>query len=181
VNQLASTSADTVRSEIRVELETTRTSFHELLSSISAEDWSRRSGNLAWTVGEVMYHMTLALRLLPSDVRLIRSLAWAPKLPAFLFDWLIAALTRLGARRQTRFTVAEEYEAAHATVLQLLETIQEDEWGRGMDYPAWDPLLSGYVTLERLFRYPAVHFESHAEQVRSGLKSASAGGRAHGV
>jgi hypothetical protein len=40
--------------------------------------------------------------------------------------------------------------------------------------PDWDALLSGRVTrvmIERLFHYPAIHFKSHAEQIRQGLEN----------
>jgi hypothetical protein len=158
-----------IRDEIRAELEATRAAFHALLESLSDEDWARGSGNPAWTVGEVMYHMTLAPRFLPEDVRLIRRLGWAPKLPGGLFNALMALLTRLGARNRTSQDVAEQYDAAHERMLAVLETIRDEEWSKGMDYPDWDPLLSGHVTLERLFHYPALHFQAHAVEVRQGL------------
>jgi hypothetical protein len=162
-----------IRDEIRAELEATRTAFHTLLESLSDEEWGQLSGNPAWTVGEVMYHMTLAPRFLPEDVRLIRRLGWAPKLPGGLFNALMALLTRLGARNCTPQDVAERYDAAHARMLGVLQTIRDDEWSKGMDYPDWDPLLSGYVTLERLFHYPALHFQAHAEEVRQRLAHAT--------
>jgi hypothetical protein len=63
---------------------------------------------------------------------------------------------------------------AHANALAALETIRDGEWGLGREYPDWDPMLSGYVTLERLFRYLKLHFEVHQEQVRQGLAGAAA-------
>jgi len=170
-----------IRDGVRAELEATRTAYHALLGSISVADWRKTSGNPAWTIGEVLFHMTLALRLLPSDVRLIRGSGWAPKLPASLFNWLNVAFTRWGARKLTQETVAEKYDEAHDKVLCVLETILDDEWEKGAEYPSWDPLLSGHVTLERLFHYPAIHFQSHAQQVRSGLVRDSAGEEERGV
>ena len=152
---------------MRAELEATRAAFHKLLLSIPEDDWHKPSSNPAWTVGELMYHMTVALRMLPEDVRLIRWLGWTPKLPASLFNWLNERFTRRGARNLTLKSIAEKYDSAHADVLTLMETIRDDEWDQGMDYPDWDPLLSGHVTIERLFHYPALHFESHAEQIQS--------------
>jgi len=155
--------------EIRAELEATRASFHELLLSIPEDYWNKPTSNPAWTVGELVFHMTVALRMLPEDVRLIRRLGWTPRPPASLFNWLNERLTRRGARGLTPEEVGEKYDAAHDGVLRLMDTIRDDEWGKGMDYPDWDPLLSGHVTLERLFHYPAQHFESHAEQLRNNL------------
>lgn len=158
-----------IAEELRTELEATRAAFHELLVSIPAEDWHKLTSNQAWTVCELVFHMTVALRMLPEDVRLIRRLGWTPRPPASLFNWLNERLTRRGARGLTPEEVGEKYDAAHDGVLRLMDTIRDDEWGKGMDYPDWDPLLSGHVTLERLFHYPAQHFESHAEQLRNNL------------
>jgi hypothetical protein len=38
-----------------------------------------------------------------------------------------------------------------------------------VDYPDWDPLLGGHVTLERFFHYIMLHFESHASDIRQAL------------
>jgi hypothetical protein len=155
---------------IRADLEATRDSYHELLDSLSDKDWQRRSGNQAWTIGQVMYHMTVAPRMLPADVRMIRKGGRAPKFLAALFDWLNIILTRWGARKHTRQTIGDAYDVAHAAALEALDTIREDEWDNGVEYPDWDPLLSGFVTIERLLRYLILHFEVHAKQVRQGLE-----------
>ena len=157
------------REEIRAELEATRAAYHELIGSLTDEDWGKPSGNPAWTIGQVAYHMTLAPRMLPADVRMIRRGWRVPQPPAALFNRLNVLLTRLGARRPTRQTVGQTYDEAHARALDVLDTIEEGEWEKGLDYPSWDPQLSGHVTLERLFRYLTVHFQCHAEQIRQGL------------
>ena len=162
-----------VRKEIREELEATRQAYHALLGSLSEEDWGRASGNPAWTVGQLMVHMTFAPRMLPADAKLIRRGGWMPRLPSFLFNWSNVLMTRWTARKETIHTVGGLYDAAHANALGVLETIQDEEWGLGREYPDWDPMLSGYVTLERLFRYLTLHFEAHQEQVRQGLAGAA--------
>jgi hypothetical protein len=161
------------REEIRAELEATREAYHALLDSLSEEDWKKASGNPAWTVGQVLVHMTFAPRMLPADVGMIRRGGWMPKLPAFLFNWSNVLMTRWMARKETIHTVGALYDAAHASTLAVLDTIQDDEWALGREYPDWDPMLSGYVTLERLFRYVKLHFEVHQEQVRQGLAGAA--------
>ena len=74
------------KEKLRVELEATRKEFHLLLEEIPAEMLDRLSLNPAWTIRDVLYHMSLAPRNLPSDVRLIRHLKWVPKLPPRLFN-----------------------------------------------------------------------------------------------
>jgi uncharacterized damage-inducible protein DinB len=158
-----------VREQIREELEATRQAYHALLESLAEEDWKKPSGNPAWTVGQLMVHMTFAPRMLPADVGMIRSGGWMPKVPAFLFNWANVLMTRWAARNQSAQSVGALYDAAHDRVLALLDTIQDDEWSLGREYPDWDPMLSGTVTIERLFRYLADHYEVHAGQVRQGL------------
>ena len=160
---------DALRVEIRAELERTRQAYHGLLDSLSEEDWDKSSGNPAWTVGQLMVHMTFAPRMLPADVSMIRGGGWMPKLPAFLFNWSNVLMTRWAARKESLGTVGALYDAAHQRALDLLDTIQDDEWGLSREYPDWDPMLSGTVTIERLFHYLAEHFEVHAAQVRQGL------------
>jgi len=164
--------AESLREEIRAELEATRQAYHTLLNSLTEEDWKKPSGNPAWSVGQVMVHMTFAPRMLPADVGLIQRGGWMPKLPAFFFNWANVLMTRWTARNQSAQSVGALYDAAHDRVLTLLETIQADEWSLGKEYPDWDPMLSGKVTIERLFHYLSEHFEAHAEQVRQGLADA---------
>jgi hypothetical protein len=159
--------------EIREELESTRQAYHALLGSLSDEAWKKVSGNPAWTVGQLMVHMSFAPRMLPADARLIRRGGWMPKLPAFLFNCSNVLMTRWAARKETVHTVGALYDVAHDKALGVLETIQDEEWNLGREYPDWDPLLSGYVTLERLFRYLAIHFDVHQEQLRQGLADAA--------
>jgi len=46
----------TTREEIRAELEATRAAYHELLDSLSDEDWHKKSGNPAtwWFISTCM-------------------------------------------------------------------------------------------------------------------------------
>ncbi len=159
-----------LRDEIQSELEATRAKYRLLIGSLSDADWGRRSGNPAWKVGELLFHIALRLQLLSGDVRLVRSIGWAPKIPLFLFNWITIPVIRFGARNHTLQSVAQKYDDAHAVALRLLDTIDDEEWDKGVRFPDWDPLLSGHVTIERLFRHPANHFEAHANEIRAGLK-----------
>jgi hypothetical protein len=38
-----------------------------------------------------------------------------------------------------------------------------------LKYPGYDPILSGEVTVEKLYRYMKLHFEAHASQIRERL------------
>jgi hypothetical protein len=166
-----SAQAADIRQQLHEELESTRQDFHLLLDEIHEEDYDLPSLNLAWTIREVLYHMSLAPRNLPSDVRLIRHLKWVPKLPAGPFNSINAYLTRRGARNLDKAALAAKYDEAHSRTILALDSVKDDQWAFGVDYPDWDPILSGFVTLERLFHYIRQHFEAHAEEIRSALSS----------
>jgi hypothetical protein len=86
--------------------------------------------------------------------------------PAALFHRLNTFFTRYGSRNLNRDFLAEQYDQAHERALKSLEALQETDFGRSVTYPGYDPLLSGEVTVERLYRYIKLHFEAHAGQIR---------------
>ncbi len=164
---------------LRLEIEDTQVNFHDLLDRIPETAYSLPSQNSAWTVGEVLYHMSLAPRFLISDVRMFTSQQWIYKLlpvlmPGRLFNWLNKVLTRYGAGRLDRQFLADEYDRAHKSTLKSLEMVREENLQQIRTYPDWDPLLSGEVSLERLFHYIKVHFNSHAGQLQSILEEKEA-------
>ena len=158
-----------MREPIRDELEATKERFHHLLQSISTDEFDRPSTNPAWTVAQVLFHMSVALRYLPSDIALIRRSGRIPKPPAFLFHTFNVWLARWGARKATHDSLAEQYDEAHARTIKALESIHVQEWQKGADYPGWDPMLDGRVTIEDLFHYPTRHFEAHAQEISQAL------------
>ncbi|UCE00915.1 MAG: DinB family protein [Chloroflexota bacterium] len=157
------------RDKLRAEIEKTRLAYHELLGEVAETDLTKPSLNPAWNIAEVLYHMTLAPKNLPSDVRLIRRLKWVPKIPAGPFNRLNVYFTRRGARNATKESLAIEYDQAHQRTRKVLESVQDHEWQYSVHYPDWDPLLSGKVNLERLFRYIKRHFDSHSADIRMAL------------
>ena len=160
---------------LRREIEDTRLAFHRLLDSLPDEAFSLPSGNPAWTIGQVLYHMSLAPRFMVLDVQMVGGQRWlyriVPRIfPKRLFDWLNARLTRLGAGSPSRQFLAAEYDRANATILKVLESLSAEELSRHMPYPDWDPLLTGEVSMEYLFGYVKRHFDSHAAQIRQALR-----------
>lgn len=96
-----------IREQILSEIESTRQAFHHLLDEITEEDLTKSSLNPAWSIAELLYHMSLAPRNLPSDGRLIRNLKWVPKIPAGPFNRLNVYFTRRSARNATKDSLAE--------------------------------------------------------------------------
>ncbi len=169
------------KKQLEIEIEETRQRFHQLLQTIPDETFSHPSGNPAWTIGQVLYHMSIAPRFMVKDVAIILKhpalLQWLPKLfPERLFHWLNARLTRYGARNLDRQFLANEYDNAHTTILQTLNALTEDDLQIIVHYPDWDPLLAGDITLATLFGYIKRHFDSHQAQIEQVLKNQPPGG-----
>jgi len=159
------------REELKREIESTRQAFHELLNSIPEKAFDLPSDNPGWTIGEVLYHMSIAPRFLGSDVKMITRQNWAYRIipviiPKALFDWLNLKFTKFGARNVSPEFLAQEYDRAHASTLRALDQVSDSDFEKHVHYPDWDPLLSGEVTVARLFHYVKDHFDSHADQVR---------------
>jgi len=160
-----------IKDQLRIEIESTCQDFHQLLEEVPAELLDKPSLNPDWTIREMLYHMSLAPRNLPSDVRMIRHLKWVPKLPSGPFNRSNSYLTRRRARTLDKAPLAVKYDEAHERTMLALESIKDDEWAFGVEYPDWDPMLSGFVTLERLFHYIRLHFDAHAEEIKAATNS----------
>jgi hypothetical protein len=76
----------------------------------------------------------------------------------------------MGARGQGQvFTyqrVGKIYDRAYFSLLKKIDSIRDDEWERGMYYPTkWDSNFDEFMTLEKLFHYPVIHFNFHLTQI----------------
>jgi hypothetical protein len=162
---------------IRRELETVRSKFHELLRSLSEEDFKKQSLNPGWTNGEILVHMTFGFMIVDMLLPMTRLWGRLPKGSSKWFAWLLNSTTglfnwfnALGARGQAKvFThqrIGNIFDSTHFSLLKKAESIKDDEWERGMYYPTkWDTNFDEFMTLEKLFHYPVVHFNFHLRQI----------------
>ena len=160
------------KTQLEIEIEETRQRFHQLLDSWPDTAFDQPSSNPAWTIGELLYHMSIAPRMMVADVTMILQrpllLKLLPKFfPESLFHWLNARLTRFGARNLDRQFLANEYDKAHHHILRTLHNLDETDLQKSVQYPSWDPLLTGNVSLIYLFGYIKRHFDSHAADIRT--------------
>lgn len=163
-----------IKDELRAEMIETRAAYHHLLAQIPDEIFSMPSDNPAWTIGEVLFHMSLAPRFMVTDLKAILTSPWLARIfmalvPEALFHRVNERFTRYGARNLSRAFLAEQYDRAHERALKSLEALQETDFSKAVQYPGYDPLLSGVVTVERLYRYVKIHFDAHAGQIRERL------------
>ena len=166
------------RDDLHQEIIATQADFHKLLAAIPDAAFSLPSDNPAWTIGEVLYHMSVAPRMMVLDVQMIGRQRWLFRLipcivPKQVFHWLNAHLTHLGARNLSRSFLAESYDRATTGILRVLNSLSENDLEQGITYPNWDPYLSGEVSLAYLFGYIKRHFETHAEQLQPIVQKSS--------
>ena len=160
-----------------MEMESTSSTFHTLLDSLSDEDLRRKSNNPGWSNGEILFHMVFAFMILSALIPLVKFFGHLPKsysklfvgmLNSFtwFFNWINAVGARGGGRVYTSRNIGKKYDKVHNSILKKLASIKENEWQSGMYYPTrWDALFSEYMTLEKLFHYPVSHFQFHLKQI----------------
>jgi len=144
------------RAALRAGLEATRTAFHALIDSVSADRWIEKSPRSDWTVGEVLVHLTWALEYLPKEVSLARRGKGMFNAPKWLADPVSYRYVRLLARKSTPDSVRRRYDAAITAAIKLLDTIPDSDWTRGANFYG-----EGFHTVEDLFRAPAQHLVEH--------------------
>ena len=170
----------TIPETLRDELEATRAKFHAVLHSLSEQDFQRQSINPGWTNGEMLAHMTFGFIVVNVLLPMTRLWGRLPKGSSKPFAWLLNRFTgvfnwfnMLGARGQGKvFTyqrVGKIFDNTYFSLLEKINSIRDEEWKRGMYYPTrWDSNFDEFMTLEKLFHYPVVHFNFHLGQIARG-------------
>lgn len=165
---------DTLKQQLEIELEQTRQNVHNLLDIIPQALYGVPSKNHAWTVGDVLYHITLGPRALSFEAALIQYFR-APyqftmnHFPSKAFNWINARFAH-SSKPRSKETLAKQYESSHAVMLFRLKHTPPQDLTRSVIYPdEFVSELKGLVTIERLFRYTKLHYELHAEQIKKVL------------
>jgi hypothetical protein len=157
-----------------------RRDLNALLASATPDQLRRRSVGTRWTNEQLLFHMVFGFlvvrRLLPL-VRLVSRLPDpvgrgfarlldAGRVPFHLINYLGACGGALvfDHRRMGRL--------CDRTILALtssLEHAPEDRLARGMPFPtSWDPYFTSFMTIEDVYRYPALHYAHHRAQLSLG-------------
>ncbi len=163
-----------LKEELAQELEVTRQNFHHLLDSVPEALYVHPSDNPAWTIGDVLYHITLGPPAIRFEIWMIRYIPWLFQAlndtTSKIFNWGNALFANR-TKRITRQRLIKAYEAGHAGLLSSLRRVREDDFAKTVNYPeVFVSELAGVVTIERLYRYVTLHFEVHAKQINSVLK-----------
>ena len=164
-----------IKEDIAQELEATRQNFHHLLDSIPEALYVHPSDNPAWTIGDVLNHITIGLPAIRAELWMISHARGLFQfvlndITSQLINGINAPFARRGAR-VTRQRLSKAYEAGHAGLMSSLRRMRDEDWEKSINYPvAFVSELAGEVTVERLFHYVKLHFDVHAEQVNAVLK-----------
>ncbi len=162
-----------LREELAQELESARLGFHHLLDAVPESFYPHPSDNPAWTIGGVLYHITLGPPAVRFEIGMIHRVPWVFKAltptTSRIFNRGNALLARDPARI-TRQRLARAYNKGHAGLISSLERLREADFARSVVYtPEFVSELAGEVSIERLFRYIKLHFEAHAEQIQKAI------------
>ncbi len=161
------------RATLRTEIEITQERFARFLVTIPDEALKTPSKDPAWTNGELLYLMSVAPRLIRSVLK--KYMRENPR-PGYVFKNITGpliqktneVLTRARGQNSTRWTIAAEYDSTCALVLELLDALSEDDFGKTLDIPDMDPLLPRHITIEELFHYVKNHFSTYSKQINLG-------------
>ena len=163
------------REELFTILETTQEVFLRLLESIPENEYTKSSGNEAWTVGDLLFHITLGPRALALEAWMILHARGVFQLamnifPSRAFNRVNAWFGRRDVRGLSRLGLAKSYEKGHAALRSVLRRAREEDFSQSVVYPQeFVAELAGEVNVERIVRYAREHVEVHAEQIRAGL------------
>lgn len=114
----------TIKQEIQQELEQTRVRFLALVNSIPESDYSLPSKNSAWTIGDVLFHITLGPRALAFEIWMIVHMRGLFQFgvkffPSKLFNQVNTRFARRG-ERVSRQSLTKAYGRAHAAIRSRL-------------------------------------------------------------
>ena len=158
------------KQEIEQELEETYQRFIVLVESIPEADYGLPTNNPAWTVGDILYHITLGPRALALEAwMIVHARVWFQfgmrHFPSGLFNRVNAWFGR--QNRVNRQGLLRAYGKAHTVIRSSLRRMREEDLVKWVVYP--DDFVSdlkGEVSVERLFRYVTGHFEEHERALR---------------
>ena len=131
-----------------------------MVYEIPENDWGRNVPGEAWAAKEEMVHIIQALEVLPKGIRLAvhdgkRSIL--SNVPSVIRSWVNGYLViPILAKWLTRESVANAFENAYHSLVEILEKLPEEDWKKGTRYPRQ------YRTVEQIAHRPKEHFDEHA-------------------
>ncbi|GAB4402178.1 MAG: hypothetical protein OHK003_29440 [Anaerolineales bacterium] len=160
------------KQDLEQELDETHRRFIDLVESIPESDYSLPTDNPAWTVGDILFHITLGPRALALEVWMIIHAAGLYNFlmrhfPSRFFNSVNAWFAGGRSKQVSRQGLLEAYGRAHAGIKSRLRRTREEDLVKTAVYPLdYVSDLKGEVSVERLFRYVTGHFEEHERALK---------------
>jgi hypothetical protein len=173
----AAMTADLDTAAVWAEMEQARRDFRDLLGRADGAALRRRSDGTRWTNRQLLFHMLLGYLVVRALVVLARVFGRLPGAAGRGFARLLDSarvpfhlVNYLGSCVGAWLIPPARMPGMLDRVIRGLQRRLRQETGaalgRGMYYPrSWDPLFAEYMTLGRIYRYPAQHFRYHQRQL----------------
>ncbi|MEN9563024.1 MAG: hypothetical protein RIR73_1268 [Chloroflexota bacterium] len=159
------------KKELENQLDETHRRFIALVGSISEAEYSLPTDNPAWTVGDILFHITLGPRALALEIWLTIHIPGLYNFvmrhfPSNFFNRVNAWFGSGRSERVSRQGLLKAYGSAHTVIKSSLRRAREEDLVKTVVYPLdYVSDLKGEVNVERLFRYVTGHFEEHSRQL----------------
>ena len=163
MNETATSTASTVRQDIRRELDDTRTAYHELVRGLNDSQWNAPSGNPGWTCGQLAWHIAETGKFVSGLVANARK-GKGTNPPGFLLPLAFKAnefLVRRKSRNATRDSVIADFDANVARLTSELDSVQDDQFTMSATN------FGEKRTIRQMFSIVTEHFGEHGPQIRN--------------
>lgn len=150
------------RAALRSALEEHRDAFLALVDAIPDERWNEKSPTCAWTIGEVLVHLTWAVEQLPQEVVSARRGKGMFNYPSVVAAPLSYWYTRWMARNASRESIRNRYRAAISAALIALDDVPDSDWTKGARFYG-----ERFYSVADLFKTPSQHFASHTNLIET--------------
>jgi hypothetical protein len=149
------------RPALRARLEAARAGIRQLIASISEDQWDLKSGNAAWTCGQLATHLADTSGLIMLIERARKGKGF--NLPMFLVNTVNIFRTRRNARNVTRDSLLAGFDADTERWLDLFDATSDAE------LPISVKVFGEQVTVAGLFERLPGHLEEHGPDIRSAI------------
>lgn len=153
------------KATLKADLERTHAAYRDLIAEIPDDKWGATSGNSAFTVGQLAWHIASGLDFGAGLIENARK-GKQTTIPGFLMPLgykINERRIKSRSRAATRDSVLADYDRDNARLLRLLDEVTAAELAI---------VKTNYAmtqSVAEMFRVPVTHFEEHAPEIRSAL------------
>lgn len=153
------------KAAIRNGLAQTYEAYRELVGQIPEDKWGMKSGNGAFSCGQLAWHIASGLDFSADLIEAARK-GKQTNVPSFLMPLgykINEFRIRSRSKNATRESVLADYDHNHARLVRLLDGVSEDELAI---------VKTNYgmtQSIGEMFQVPVDHFAEHAPEIRKAL------------